>query len=152
MTTAITEGDPPAPPHRAEGWRALWRFARHYAEMVVAMYVGMVTLSPVYAALAARVGYPNPWGQLPVFSAVGMAVEMTIPMALLMAWHRHRPRVIAEMGVAMLLPTLFAVALLRLGALLAGSVMTIAHVGMFPAMLLAMALRYRHYTAAAPHQ
>src|SRR3954453_11629702 len=78
MTTAITEGDPPVPLHGAEGRRARWRFARHYAEMVVAMYVGMVTLSPVYAALGARAGYPDPWGELPVFSAVVMAVEMTI--------------------------------------------------------------------------
>src|SRR4051812_15778983 len=131
-TTAITEGNPPVPPHPAEGRRALWRFARHYAEMVVAMYVGMVTLSPFYAALAARAGYSEPWGQLPVISAVVMAVEMTIPMALLMAWHRHRHRVIAEMGVAMLPPPVSAAALLQLGAVLAGSVMPIAHVGFFP--------------------
>ena len=136
---------------RADRRRGAWRFARHYVEMVAAMYAGMIVLSPVYAALAARAGYADPWATLPVLSAVVMAVEMTIPMAILMVRHGHRARAVAEMGVAMLLPALAAAAVQRLGAVSAASVMTIAHLGMFPAMLLAMGLRYRESAGSTAH-
>ena len=64
---------------------------------------------------------------------------------LLMLRPHHGPGPIVEMAAAMLLPTLAGVGLHALGGLATDQVMTVAHVGMLPAMLLAMLRRYRHY-------
>ena len=149
MTTSPAA--PPRATHPVDERTSVWRFARHYVEMVAAMYLGMIVFSPVYGAIASRLGYPDPWAELPSFSAVVMAVEMTIPMVVLMIWHRHSARAVAEMSAAMLVPALGAVTLHLLGVVSAGSLMTIAHLGMFPAMMLAMALRYREYAGATSH-
>jgi uncharacterized membrane protein YhaH (DUF805 family) len=125
-----------------------WKlFARHYVVMVVAMYVGMLLLDPVYAAVAAHAGYADPWADLPVVSALVMAVNMTVPMVVLMLRHGHDASAIAEMTAAMVAPALAAAGLHALGALAAGQVMSVAHVAMFPAMLLVMLRRYRDYAA-----
>ena len=124
-----------------------WRFARHYLTMVAAMYAGMLVLDPVYAAVAARAGYADPWVELPVASALVMAINMTVPMVLLMLRHGHGGRAISEMAASMVGPTLAAVGLHGLGAIPAGQVMTVAHLSMFPAMLLVMLCRYREYAA-----
>ena len=123
------------------------RFVRHYVVMVVAMYAGMLVLDPLYAAVAGRAGYADPWTELPVVSALVMAVNMTIPMALLMLRHRHGTAATLEMAASMLVPTLVATGLHAAGALEAEDVMTVAHPAMIPAMLLVMLRRYSHYAA-----
>lgn len=132
------------PDARPVGWR---RFARHYALMVVAMYVGMLVLNPVYAAVATAAGYADPWAQLPVLSALVMAITMTVPMVLLMLRHHHGAVVVVEMAASMVVPTLAAAGLNALGVVDADQVMTVAHVAMFPAMLLVMLRRYAHFAA-----
>jgi hypothetical protein len=132
------------PGARPASWR---RFARHYVVMVVAMYAGMLVLDPVYAAVATAAGYVDPWAQLPVLSALAMAFNMTVPMVLLMLRHHHGGLVVAEMAGSMVVPTLAAIGLYAVRALDADQVMTVAHVAMFPAMLLAMLHRYAHYAA-----
>jgi hypothetical protein len=127
---------------RSTSWR---RFARHYVLMVLAMYAGMLVLDPVYAALATRAGYADPWVELPVLSAFVMAVNMTIPMVLLMLRHRHGTDAVLEMAGSMVVPTAVAVSLHLVGVLPADLVMSVAHVSMFPAMLLVMLRRYREY-------
>jgi hypothetical protein len=129
---------------RPTSWK---RFARHYLVMVVAMYAGMLVLDPVYAAIATRAGYADPWAELPVISALVMAVNMTVPMVLLMLRHRHGAVAIVEMAGSMVAPTLAATGLYVLGALQADQVMSGAHLAMFPAMLLVMLRRYRLYAA-----
>lgn len=133
-------GRPRRPP--ARGWR---RFARHYGLMVVAMYAGMLLLDPVYAAIATRAGFADPWARLPVLSALVMSVDMTVPMVLLMLRQRHGVLLTVEMAASMLTPTLAAAGLHAWGALAADRVMTVAHVAMFPAMLLVMLRHHRHY-------
>jgi hypothetical protein len=51
------------------------------------------------------------------------------------------------MAGSMLVPTILASGLHVVGALKAGDVMTVAHLAMFPAMLLVMLRRYRQYAA-----
>jgi hypothetical protein len=114
--------------------------------MVAAMYVGMLALDPVYSATAGGLGYENPWTQLPVMSSFVMAFNMTLPMALWMRHHHHPWRLIAEMAAAMFLPAIAAAGLYVAGAVSAGSVMSISHVAMIPAMLVAMLYRYPDYT------
>ena len=127
---------------RSTSWR---RFARHYVVMVLAMYAGMLALDPVYLAVAHRAGYADPWVELPVISALVMAVNMTVPMVLLMLHHRHGIAAVFEMAGSMVVPTAVAVSLHVVGVLPADLVMTVAHVSMFPAMLLVMLRRYREY-------
>ncbi len=115
--------------------------------MVGAMYAGMLVLDPVYAAVAARAGYADPWVELPVLSALVMAVNMTVPMVLLMLRHGHGGRAVLEMVASMVAPTLAATGLHGLGVVPADQVMTVAHLSMFPAMLLVMLHRYRDYAA-----
>ena len=68
-------------------------FARHYIEMVVAMFVGMAVL-----------GLPAGWiadYDVPAQMVTAMAVTMTLPMA---GWMRHRGhgwQPIAEMSMAL---------------------------------------------------
>ena len=130
----------------AEGRSPSWkRFLRHYVVMVVAMYAGMLLLDPVYAFIAGRAGYADPWSQLPVVSALVMVFDMTVPMVLMMLHHRHELAAITEMVGAMVVPTLAAVVLDAIHVLRPDDVMSVAHIAMFPAMLLVMLRRYHHY-------
>src|SRR5688500_8148548 len=129
-------------------------FVRHYAEMVIAMLLGMLLLGlPAEGALLA---FGSSTSELerdaPALVLLGMAVVMTVPMV---AWMRHRGhgwRPNAEMAASMLLPT-FGV----IGVLAAGLVddvmllMSIEHVVMLPSMLVAMLLRRDEYTGHAHH-
>ena len=142
MTLTSTPADTT---HVVTSWT---RFVRHYLVMVVAMYAGMLVLDPVYAAVATRAGYADPWTEAPVLSALVMAVNMTLPMVLLMSHHHHGRRATCEMAGSMVAPTLAAAALHAVGAIPAGQVMTVAHLGMFPAMFLVMLARYPHYATA----
>src|SRR4029453_17117772 len=121
--------------------------ARHYLVMVIAMYAGMIVLNPLYAAAASRFGYADPWIELPVLSSLVMAVNMTIPMALLMARGGRGARPITEMAAAMVIPTSAAAGLHGLGLLPADQLMTVAHLSMFPAMFLVMLHRYHDYAS-----
>ena len=57
--------------------RRRWmRFTRHLL-MLAAMYLGMLTLYPAYDFLAGRAGYADATNELPIPSALGMAVAMT---------------------------------------------------------------------------
>ena len=130
-------------------------FARHYVEMVIAMFAGMAVL-----------GLPAGWG----LSALGtswsdlhtdapaamfglMAITMIVPMAGWMRFRGHGWRANGEMSLSMVLPTLGAIALLSadvvddVGALLAAE-----HVAMLLAMLVAMLLRASEYTGHAHAQ
>ena len=84
------------------------RFAGHFVLMLAAMYVGMLTLYPAYNFLAGRLGYVNPISELPILSALVMALAMTLPMVPLMRHQRHGWRPITEMAAAMVIPTLAA--------------------------------------------
>ena len=138
MTTGTTSITRPTSP---------WRFARHYLVMVGAMYAGMLVLDPVYAAVAARAGYADPWVELPVLSTLVMAFNMTVPMVLLMLRHGHGVRAVLEMAASMVAPTLAATGLHEIGVVQADQVMPVAHLSMFAAMLLVMLHRYRDYAA-----
>jgi hypothetical protein len=125
-------------------------FVRHYAEMVVAMFLGMAVLGlPVGWAMSA-VG--TSWSELrtdaPALMLFGMAVTMTVPMV---AWMRHRGhgrRANTEMSASMVLPTLAVIALLWGGLLTdVGVLLIVEHVAMLLSMLGAMLLRPSGYIA-----
>ena len=124
-------------------------FVRHYAEMVVAMFLGMAVLGmPTEWALGAM---SSSWSDLhnnaPALMLLLMAVIMTVPMVGWMAYRGHGWRPNAEMAASMFLPTFAVIALLWGGVVEdAMALMTIEHVVMLPSMLVAMLLRRDEYS------
>ncbi|WP_138732063.1 hypothetical protein [Modestobacter excelsi] len=129
-------------PHRPSAVQ----FTRHFAEMLVAMAVGMVALHPVWnlALDAAGAGWlmENPYS-----GALIMATDMTVAMSAWMKVRGHRRRPIAEMAAAMYLPFLALFVPLALGLIGEGALMLWGHVLMLPAMAAAMLLRPSEYAS-----
>jgi hypothetical protein len=120
------------------------KFALHFAEMCVAMAVGMVALHPVWtwALDAAGAGWlmHNPYT-----GALIMATNMTVAMSAWMKIRGHRWQPVAEMAAAMYLPFLALFAPLALGLIGEGALMLWGHLLMLPAMAAAMLLRPHEY-------
>jgi hypothetical protein len=124
------------------------QFARHYAEMVVAMFAGMFVLGIPLAALLGVAGVDvGDWRtDAPALMLLGMAFTMSVPMAGWMRYRGHAAAPIWEMTAAMFVPSFAAIALLAGGiASDHGTLMAIQHAGMFAAMLAAMLLRVDEY-------
>jgi hypothetical protein len=117
-------------------------FARHYAEMVAAMYLGMLLLIPVGA-----IGVELHDDATLMLSA--MAVTMTAPMVAWMRYRGHGWAACTDMTAAMLVPTLGVLALGWIAVVEdAGALMAVEHVLMLPSMLVAMLLRRSEYAGA----
>jgi hypothetical protein len=116
-------------------------FVRHFAEMVLVMFLGM---GAVYGALA--LAGVSLTGEAIELRAGVMTLSMTVPMVMWMSYRGHAAQQSAEMAGAMVVPTVMALGLHWLGALAAGGVMLVEHVVMIPAMLGVMLLRYEHYS------
>jgi hypothetical protein len=115
------------------------RFAGHYAEMVVAMFVGMGLF-----ALPWMVLWPG-LSDHPVLDTLVMVANMTLGMAAWMAIRRHSPRMIIEMSAAMAAPFVVLLAPLAAGAITVETLSTAGHVLMFVTMLGAMLVRRHEY-------
>ena len=89
-------------------------FIRHYIEMVVVMFAGMIVLGlPGEAALKAiGSGTSELRDDAPAIVFLGMAATMTIPMVAWMRYRGHRWQPTLEMAASMIIPTLVAIALL----------------------------------------
>jgi hypothetical protein len=124
-------------------------FVRHYAEMVIAMVLGMAVLGmPAEAGLRALgTSTSELHADAPAVALLGMAVIMTLPMVAWMRYRGHGRRANAEMAASMFLPTFGVIALLAAGVVEGmGSLMMLEHVVMLPSMLVAMLLRRDEYT------
>ena len=118
-------------------------FLRHYAEMVVAMFVGMGVFAGAGAAAGLEVEGTEPL-------LLWMAFTMSAGMVAWMRYRGHGWAPSLEMTASMFVPSFAAIALLRLGLLEdEGALMAIQHVAMFPAMLIAMLLRRDEYSGHA---
>lgn len=133
MTTTCTPTD------QRSATRKNLRFALHFVEMVVAMFVGMAVLGPVWSF-----AWPG-LSDLPVAGAMVMAADMTIGMALWMRLRRHAWRPIVEMSAAMVLPFLALLVPYAMRAIDGEALMMGGHLLMLPAMLGAMLWRHREY-------
>jgi hypothetical protein len=129
-------------------------FARHYVEMVVAMFLGMFVLGGALLGVLALAGVDtsNMHTDALELSLLGMAFTMSVPMV---AWMRHRGHgwlPCWEMTASMFAPSFAAIALLWGGVVEdEGTLMLIQHAGMFPAMLAVMLLRREEYSGHAAH-
>jgi hypothetical protein len=128
-------------------------FARHYVEMVVAMFLGMLLLGlPAEGALMAFGSSTSALERdAPALMLVGMAFVMTVPMVAWMRYRGHGWRPNAEMAASMFLPTFAVMALMEVGAMDFWRAMGIEHAAMLPSMLVAMLLRRDEYTGHAHH-
>jgi len=130
-------------------------FVRHYAEMVGAMFLGMGVLFVPAVAVLAVAGFSRAelGADAPAFLLLLMGVTMTIPMVAWMRYRGHGWQPVAEMSVAMMVPTFGVVTLLGTGiADDFGMLFMLEHVVMLPAMLLVMLLRLDEYTGAVDHR
>src|SRR4051794_4003913 len=136
------------------GSRSLRPFARHYLEMVLAMVLGMAALGvPATAALGvAGISMSELHHELPALMLLGMAVTMTVPMVAWMRYRGHGWAASNEMAASMFIPSFAVVGLLAAGAVTdLGVLVTIQHVVMLPAMLVAMLLRVDEYASGHLH-
>jgi hypothetical protein len=129
-------------------------FIRHYVEMVVAMFAGMVVLGVPFGWLLGAIG--TSWHALnteaPALMFLGMATTMTVPMVGWMAYRGHGRRANVEMSASMFVPTFAVMGLLAAGVLTdIGALMVIEHVAMLAGMLAVMLLRPAEYTQHHGH-
>jgi hypothetical protein len=123
------------------------RFVRHYAEMVVVMFLGMFTLMAPTGLVLGAIG--TSWSRLsPAMNVFMMALTMTVPMAAWMRYRGHAWRANLEMAASMLIPTFVVMTLLWAGASTGGALVVPEHVAMLICMLVAMLLRPNEYDCA----
>jgi hypothetical protein len=123
-------------------------FARHFGEMLLAMFVGMGVFGGLVALAFAATGASS--SDLPGGVRVMlMGVYMTVPMVGWMTYRGHAAARNVEMAMSMLLPTAGAAALAWAGILGIGAALGVQHAVMVPAMLGVMLWRYDDY--ARPH-
>jgi flagellar biosynthetic protein FliP len=126
-------------------------FARHYAEMVVVMLVGMGALA-LPAQWTTDAVWPSVDGDDTTLMLARMGVTMTLPMIPWMRWRGHGWRPTLEMAAAMIVPAIGVIALLEAGAVEGvGLLMTLEHVVMFIAMFAVMAARPDEYSHPHHH-
>src|SRR4051812_50104400 len=89
-------------------------FLRHYIEMVIVMFAGMIVLGlPGEAGLhAIGSGTSELRADAPALAFLGMAFTMTLPMVVWMRHRGHRWQPTLEMAASMVIPTPVAIALL----------------------------------------
>ena len=125
------------------------QFVRHYVEMLVAMFGGMMVLGlPAGAALAAvGLSISELHNDAPALMLLVMAVTMTVPMVAWMRYRGHGRRTSTEMSASMFLPTFAVIGLLSVGLVAdIGALLVIQHIAMLLAMLAAMLLRRDEYS------
>jgi len=127
--------------------RQILRFLRHFSEMVIAMLLGMGVFALVNDAILIPLGFVYLSARFsPQAYALAMAVSMTVPMVAWMRIRKHTWRLSAEMGGAMIVPTVLLIAICSLGHLPSTVLLTGTHIIMLPAMLGVMLYRWRDYT------
>jgi hypothetical protein len=120
-------------------------FARHFGEMVLAMFVGMVVLGGA-AELVFAVAGSSLSDQPGGIQVMLMGFNMTVPMVIWMAHRGHARARNAEMAMSMIVPSLAAAALAWAGALGSAAALGVQHAVMIPAMLAVMLWRYQDYS------
>jgi hypothetical protein len=125
--------------HMPETQTSTWRpLARHYVEMVIAMFAGMIVLG----GLRSLLGLSVPFEGQPGTAYLLMAIDMSVGMAAWMRFRGHGWAGTLEMCAAMFVP-LGLMPLVWADLMGAMTFMTVAHVVMLLAML-AVLLRRRH--------
>jgi transcriptional regulator GlxA family with amidase domain len=126
------------------------RFALHFVEMAVAMYVGMMALGALNAQVLVPFAHLDLTGPTRETQVLAMGVFMAAPMVAWMRVRGHGLRHGLEMAAAMMVPFAGVVALQWAGLLAEADMMGVGSNVMWLAMVGVMLLRWNHY-AGAPH-
>ena len=115
------------------------RFLRHFVEMLLAMFAGMLVLGGITELVFAAAGgsLSDAPGSVRVML---MGFDMTVPMVAWMSYRRHSRARNAEMVAA--------AALAAAGVLSSAAALGVQHAVMIPAMLGVMLWRYDDYSRA----
>lgn len=128
------------------------RFLVHYFEMCVPMCIGFAIGDVIYFALAGRIGYSEPFEELPVLSMAVVTFTMTAPMTAWMLYRGMPRRAIAEMTATMPVLAVVLLALGGLGVAEMGNLALLEHALMMPAMLVPMLFRVDLYAGHMAHR
>ena len=128
-----------------------FQFAKHYVEMVLVMFAGMLVLGGALLLIVAALGTsPDELhADAPALFLLGMGFSMTAPMVWWMERRGHSWAATLTMALAMILPTIATIVFLAIGAIEdLDTLLMIEHVAMFPAMFVAMLPFRSEYTHA----
>jgi hypothetical protein len=133
---------------RGTSARGTRHFFRHFGEMVLAMWVGMIVFGLPYGGILAAAGTSvrDAKESAPEVFALVMAVNMAAGMTLWMRHRDHSWRMCVEMAGAMVVPAVAAIVLFWIGMIPSDAVVGVEHVGMFPAMIAVMLPRRSEYS------
>ena len=120
-------------------------FARHFGEMILAMFAGMVVLGGLAQLVFAAAG-SSVSDQSGGFQVMLMGFNMTVPMVAWMSYRGHSRARNVEMAASMIVPSVFAAILAWAGVLGEVGALALQHGVMIPAMLAVMLWRYQEYT------
>ncbi|WP_208814259.1 hypothetical protein [Micromonospora echinofusca] len=118
--------------------------------MCIAMFVGMIALGPLWTVTFSALGLPRLHDNAELHALV-MATNMTIGMS---AWMRFRGcswPAIAEMAPAMYVPFVALFPFMWADVITRGTMFTLGHVLMLPAMWLVMLRRKDEYMHSHKH-
>lgn len=134
--------------------QGLGRFARHYLEMVLAMFAGMVPYGILFVSPLDPVGQRELLRAHPYVSEILMLTAMSLPMAGYMLYRGHGMERTGEMVAGMAVPSLAVIWLTAAGAVPGLSVERLSlwsHVAMLLGMLGAMLFRWDEYAGEHHH-
>jgi hypothetical protein len=129
--------------------RRVGRFVAHYLEMCMVMCVGAVGLSVVFFGAAALLGFTDLPQRAPELSALVVAVNLSLPMAVWMRFRGMAWRPTLEMSGAPMLVGLLLIAGYWLGAVGESSLIEVQASLACPLMLAVMLLRFGLYSSHA---
>jgi hypothetical protein len=129
--------------------RRVGRFVVHYLEMCMVMCVGAIVLSVAFFGAAALLGYTDLPQRAPALSALVVAVNLSLPMALWMRFRGIAWRPALEMSGATMLVGLLLIAGYRLGVVGQSSLIEVQTSLACPVMLAVMLVRFGIYSSHA---
>lgn len=123
------------------------RFLMHYVEMCMVMCVGAISLSVLFSGAAALLGYTDLPQRAPELTALVIAVNLSLPMAVWMRFRGMEWRPTLEMSGATMVAGLLLIAAYWLDIIAKGSLMEL-QTGVFacPLMLAVMLFHFRLYS------
>lgn len=130
-------------PQATRGGHGRWAFARHYLEMVAAMFAGMAVLGSLVRGALALAGLEM--ADQAELVSLEMAVYMAVGMVVWMRYRGHGWASTLEMAGAMLAPALALFPLLWAGGISGDDLLMLEHVIMLPLMYLVMRRRRSEY-------
>jgi hypothetical protein len=122
------------------------RFLWHYAEMIIAMAVGMLVLGAARAGLFGLLDVELSSTTQPEIAALLMAFDMSVGMVVWMRYRGHGWAGTTEMVAVMFAPVVLLAPFTLAGLMSGHALMMAMHIAMLPLMLAVMLRRRAEYS------